>query len=61
MPKFKSIASLSGYLRDQGFKPHFDQGRLVDWRKVNGEHALLIARTKIKNGGKVSLTITKQE
>ena len=61
MPKFKSIASVSGYLRDQGFKPYFALGKLVDWRKIDGEHALLTARVRIKKGGKVSLTVTKQE
>ena len=51
-----SLEAVVADLRHQGFKPNFENGRLIDWRRVRN-HKLQMATVTVHTSGRVSTTI----
>lgn len=54
LPKL-TVQSVVSDLREQGFKPNYSaEGRLVDWRRVNG-HRLQTAKVIVHPSGRITV------
>jgi hypothetical protein len=49
-----TLASVVTDLREQGFKPNFKAGELIDWRRVKGHH-LQTAKVIVHPSGRVTI------
>jgi hypothetical protein len=54
MKRFKSLEAAVESLRRTGFKPHFHNGRLVAWKRVDSTtHELISISTEVTESGRV--------
>ena len=53
LPKL-TLASAVENLREQGFKPNFQAGELIDWRRVKGHH-LQTAKVTVHTSGRITI------
>lgn len=53
LPKL-TLASVVEDLREQGFKPNFKAGELVDWRRIKGHH-LQTAKVTVHTSGRITI------
>lgn len=52
-PKLTLPSVVEG-LREQGFKPNFKAGELIDWRRVKG-HQLQTAEVTVHTSGRITI------
>ncbi len=49
-----TLASVVVDLREQGYKPNFKAGELIDWRRIKG-HNLQTAKVTVHTSGRITV------